>query len=229
MMSANTPLISDEFDRFENLLKQFIQGLDAEPSADAAHDVQHITRVVKTARALCAQIEGGSEGPCDAWVVVPAAYLHDCVSLPKDHPNRHKGSSMAADKAVGFLESIDFSCEKLPAIHHAIVAHSFSAGVRPQTIEAKVVQDADRLDALGAIGITRCIQVGTALNRQLYSLYDPFCKTRAPDDGVYTLDHFYTKLFHLRDSLQTEASKQEADARIAFMQSFLAQLDKEIC
>ena len=64
----------------------------------------------------------------------------------------------------------------LPEIRHAIEAHSYSAGIAPRTIEAKVVQDADRLDALGAIGLARCIAVGAALGRPLYEPDDPFCR-----------------------------------------------------
>ena len=89
---------------------------------------------------------------------------------------------------------------------HAIEAHSYSAGIPPQSIEAKVVQDADRLDALGAIGVARCIAVGSALGRPLYQADDPFCSARSPDDSGASVDHFYSKLLKLATTMQTAAA-----------------------
>ena len=160
--------------------------------------------------------------------MVPAAWLHDCVSLPKNHPERHLASTLAGDKAIEFLASIHYPSEYYEAIFHAIRAHSFSANFAPETLEAKIVQDADRLDALGAIGIARCMQVSGALNRTLYSLKDPFCEARKPDDTVYSIDHFYNKLFHIAESLNTSSAQLEGKRREAIMRDFLDQLALEI-
>lgn len=227
-MSNKTPCIPLDLAALAAKCRGYIQSLEASEANDAAHDLQHILRVVKSARALCAAENREQQGACNEEIVLPAAYLHDCVSLPKNHPQRHRSSEMAADQAIDFLASIDYPRDKLDAVHHAIMAHSFSAGLTPETLEAQVVQDADRLDALGAIGVTRCIQVGTALDRVFCAIEDPFCTTRTPDDSVYTLDHFYTKLLKLRETFQTEAGREEADRRIAFMQSYLSQLAAEI-
>lgn len=124
--------------------------------------------------------------------------------------------------------SIDYPSEYLQDIHHAIIAHSFSANVDPITLEAKIVQDADRLDALGAIGITRCIQVSSTLGRSLYSSEDPFCYERVPDDSSYTLDHFYTKLLNLSSTMKTKSAVKEADKRTLVMRAFLMQLESEL-
>lgn len=191
-------------------------------AADVAHDVEHIERVVKTAKKLAQQEVAQLE------VVVPAAWLHDCVSLPKSHPDRARASSMAGDKAIALLKSMDYPAEYLDAIHHAISAHSFSANIEPKTLEAKVVQDADRLDALGAIGVARCMQVSGALNRPLYASQDPFCQDREPDDKAYSIDHFYQKLLHIADSLNTVSAQQEGKRRESWMRSFLTQLGSEI-
>nr|WP_086937473.1 HD domain-containing protein [Thaumasiovibrio occultus] len=199
--------------------QQFLTDVDL---PDAAHQLDHILRVVNVADKLARQENA------DLIVVRAAAWLHDCVALPKDHPKRHLGSTLAADKAVAFLAGLGFSATQLDAIHHAIVAHSFSANVTPTTLEAKIVQDADRLDALGAIGIARCLQVGTALKRDLYSLVDPLCETRTPDDSHFTIDHFFTKLFKLPDTMNTLAGRKEAHQRATFMQQFLNQLGDEI-
>lgn len=196
--------------------------IEQQMATDAAHDRQHIERVVHTARQL-AEAEGA-----ELAVVIPAAWLHDCVTLPKNAPNRHEASQLAAAEAVRFLRSIDYPEQHLDGIAHAIVSHSFSAGIVPTTLEAKVVQDADRLDAIGAIGVARCMMVGGVLQRPLYHPADPFCQSREPDDLTYTIDHFYRKLFKIGQTLHTTAARAEATRRNAFMQTFLDQLAHEI-
>ena len=90
------------------------------------------------------------------------------------------------------------------------------------------MQDADRLDALGAVGLARCIAVGAALGRPLYEPDDPFCRSRAPDDRGASVDHFYTKLLTLADTMQTPAGRREAERRTAFLRAFIAQLESEL-
>ena len=196
--------------------------LKAQIADDAAHDQAHIRRVVKSAVQL-AEIENA-----DLNVVVPAAWLHDCVVVPKDSPQRSHASRLAAETAVFHLQSINYPAQYLDAIAHAIEAHSFSAGIPPRTVEAKVVQDADRLDAIGAIGIARCFMVGNSMGTTIYNETDPFCVERQPDDRLFSVDHFYTKLFTLVDTMQTEAGREDAKRRTAFMRDFLAQLGSEI-
>jgi uncharacterized protein len=193
-----------------------------QPGADPGHGIAHIERVVANALRLAAQ-EGAR-----AEIVLPAAWLHDCVHVAKDSPERTAASRRAADHASGFLRSAGYPEEWLPAIHHAIEAHSYSAGIAPRTVEARVVQDADRLDALGAIGVARCIAVGAALGRPLYEPSDPFCASRPPDDGGASVDHFYSKLFKLAGTMQTDAGRREAERRTAFVRAFVAQLESEI-
>lgn len=205
--------------QFEPAFAAFIQ---AEMQTDLAHDYQHVLRVVKNASKLCQQ-----EGAIEA-VVLPAAWLHDCLSLPKDHPQRAQASQLAADKAISFLTSIQYPAEHYQAIHHAICCHSYSANITPTTLEAKIVQDADRLDALGAIGIARCLQVSSQLKRPLYAPDDPFCNTREVDDKTFTLDHFYQKLLKIKNTMHCQSAKKEADKRSEYMQGFLEQLQGEI-
>jgi uncharacterized protein len=164
----------------------------------------------------------------DRAIVHPAAWLHDCVIVPKDSPQRAQASRLAAGKAIAYLRTAGYADEYLNDIEHAIAAHSYSAGIPPRTLEAKVVQDADRLDAIGAIGIARCLILGGALGRPLYEPEDPFCSDRPPDDLAYTLDHFYTKLLRLADTMQTDAGKAEAARRTDFMIDYLDRLALEI-
>ncbi len=135
---------------------------------------------------------------------------------------------MAADTATAFLERIDYPNALRERIHHAIAAHSFSARIAPTTVEACVVQDADRLDALGAIGVARCLMLGGQLARPLYDSADPFADHRAADDRVYTIDHFYAKLLTLATTMQTASGKAEAERRTAFMRLYLDQLRREV-
>ncbi|PSQ86813.1 MAG: hydrolase [Bacteroidetes bacterium QS_3_64_15] len=202
---------------------RFSEFLDAQAAdADAAHDRAHVERVVTTARQL-ADTEGAQMD-----VVVPAAWLHDCVVLPKDHPDRAHAAQRAAEAAKGFLVDEGYPEQWIPNIEHAIAAHSYSGDGVPETTEAKVVQDADRLDALGAIGIARCFTVGGALDQMLYDPDDPFCADRPPDDDTYTLDHVYAKLLRLPDTMQTEAGRAEAEERASFLRTYLDQLRDEL-
>ena len=191
-------------------------------SPDGAHDLAHVHRVVRNAMQLM------TEERADPRVVVPAAWLHDCIPVSKNARDRASASLRSADAAVRFLGTASYPGDLLPLIHHAIEAHSFSRGLTPRTIEARVVQDADRLDATGAIGIARCFGVGGALGRSLYCPDDPFCQIRSPDDARWTVDHFYRKLLHLADTMQTVSGQREARRRTAFMRHFLAELATEL-
>jgi uncharacterized protein len=212
-------LNSDKLNRLEQSCREFVEHL---PIADKGHDFAHVQRVVTAAKLLAEKEQA------DLEVVLPAAWLHDCVAVAKNSPLRSQASKLAADKAIEFLITIDYASEKLPAVHHAIVAHSYSANVSAETLEAKIVQDADRLDSLGAIGIARCFTVGGAMHRSVYNVDDPFCDNRTPDDDAYTVDHFYNKLFKLPEVMHTYAGKQEAESRVLFMKDFMKRLGQEI-
>ncbi|MEM7350863.1 MAG: HD domain-containing protein [Acidobacteriota bacterium] len=202
--------------RFERFLVRALR------NADAGHDLAHIQRVLATAKQLAAAEQARPE------VVVPAAWLHDCVTVAKNSPERRLASTRAAQQAGDFLRRSGYPGEWIPGIRHAIEAHSFSASIPPETIEAQVVQDADRLDALGAIGIARCLLVGADLELTLYHPSEPFPQTRPADDTAYILDHFYCKLLRLADTMQTAAGRQEARRRSQYMEGFLEQLGREI-
>ncbi len=191
-------------------------------SGDPAHDISHVRRVVKNTLYLT-DIEQSNP-----IITVAAAWLHDCVSVAKDSDLRAEASQLAAHDAVEFLSGTRYPREWLEDVYHAIEAHSFSANIQAQTLEAKIVQDADRLEALGAIGIARCLLTGGSMGTSLYEPGDPFCNEREPDDRQYTLDHFYKKLFTLPETMQTRAGRAEANRRAAYMREFLDQLKAEI-
>jgi uncharacterized protein len=206
---------------WEANFEQFI-GRAIEAAADPAHDLAHVRRVVANARRL-AEVE-----KADMAVVLPAAWLHDCVVLPKDSAQRSSASRLAAEKAGDFLRGAGYPADLIPAIEHAIAAHSFSARIAPRTLEAQVVQDADRLDALGAIGIARTLLLGGAMGKPLYDEGEPLPRIRQPDDGQNVLDHFYIKLLTLAGDMHTAAGRREGERRTRLMRVYLDELEREL-
>ena len=190
--------------------------------ADAGHGIDHVRRVVSNATVI------GEKEIANMSVVLPAAWLHDCVIVAKNSPMRSRASFMAAEAAFEFLSKIEYPQELIPQIRHCIHAHSFSAKVNCETTEAKVVQDADRMEAIGAIGIARCLMTGGAMKQRLYEPSEPFPIDRPYEDTVQSIDHFFAKLLGLAATMQTEHGKQMAMHRTAFMVKFLEELSDEI-
>lgn len=192
------------------------------PSSDPAHDYLHIMRVVTTAKKLCDAEHG------DWAVVMPAAFFHDYINVTKDDPRRPYASQLSAEAAIEYLKSVGYPEQYFEPIRHAIEAHSYSANIKPETLEAKIVQDADRLDSLGAIGIARCFSVGSLMKLPLYSEEDPWAESRNLNDKTNSLDHFFQKLFNLVDHLNTQTAKDDGEHRIAFIKTYLDQIKREI-
>lgn len=192
--------------------------------ADAAHDVSHFRRVWKTAQTL---MQGQQ---VDGLVVLAACYFHDIVSFAKNHPQRHQSSVLAAQKTAEILANDfpDFPDSAVPAVRHAIEAHSFSAGIAPLTLEAKIVQDADRLESLGAIGLARVFAVSGAMGAALFDGNDPFAAERELDDKAYALDHFRCKLLKLPATMQTAKGRELAAHNADFLVHYMAKLSAEL-
>jgi uncharacterized protein len=189
---------------------------------DTSHDFEHVMRVFKNA-AIIARKE-----KADIRMITAAVLLHDIVSYPKSDPRSKNSSLESAEESKKILKKHDFTKDEIKIITDAIRDHSFSRGVIPQTLEGKILQDADRLDALGSIGIARTFAVGGAENRPFYNKYDPFCRKRSPDDKNWTLDHFYKKLLLLEKTMNTKTGKIIARKRLKIMKRFLDELKKEI-
>lgn len=190
--------------------------------ADSGHDIAHVRRVVCNATII------GQEEGAEAPVVLPAAWLHDCVVVAKNSPQRSFASRLAADRALEFLESIDYPTQYRQAIHHAIAAHSFSANIPTDTLEAKVVQDADRLEALGALGLARCLITGASMGVALMNDDEPFPIHREADDRTNSVDHLFVKLLKLPARIQTAKGRQMASQRADFLIQFLRALSDEL-
>ena len=189
---------------------------------DSAHDFDHVMRVYKNAQKICKKEKANEK------LVLCSALLHDIVSYPKSDKRSKLSSIESAQKSKLILKKYNFSKEEIIIISDAIRDHSFSQNKIPKSIVGKILQDADRLDAIGAIGIARVFATGGSLKRPFYNIDDPFCKTRKPDDKIWTVDHFYQKLLKLESLMNTKSGKMEAQKRTKVIKEFLNQLKKEL-
>jgi len=152
----------------------------------------------------------------------PITSRFDCCSLPT---NLRKSLLTRLRKN---LKKHNFALQEIQLVSNAIEDHSFSKNRTPKTLEGKILQDADRLDAIGAIGIARAFSVGGYEKRSFYNNFDPFCIKRNPNDKIWTLDHFYKKLLLLEKNMNTKTAKIEAKRRTKILKKFLVDLKKEI-
>ena len=157
-----------------------------------------------------------------------SALLHDCVPLPKSSPLRKESALLCSEKAREWLKEISWDEQTLEEICGAILDHSFSSGRIPTTLLGEALQDADRLEALGALGLYRTIATGVAMGALLFDPEDPWHKQRELDDRKFTIDHFFTKLLKLPAGFRTRSAKLEAQKRADFLELFLSQLKSEI-
>ncbi|CEE91711.1 conserved hypothetical protein [Xenorhabdus nematophila str. Anatoliense] len=193
-------------------------------NVDSSHDLGHLKRVANNCKIICKD-DGG-----DYDVLIISSYFHDIVSLPKNSPERHKSSEFAAKKTISIVKDYfkEVPVSKYGIIEEAIVSHSYSANIKPVSIEAKILQDSDRIDALGAVGLARVFYIAGKLNQKLFDLDDPFATHRELDDKVYALDHFYTKLLKLPITMNTKKGKEIAEVQSDFLLAYIEKLKKEI-
>jgi uncharacterized protein len=191
--------------------------------ADGAHDLGHLSRVWTNARQI------GLDEPSVDWPVLEAAvWFHDLINLPKNSPDRARASTLSADAAVAFLQADGFDPNRLGAVAHAIAAHSFSANIAPTTTEARILQDADRLEALGAIGLARMFLTQGQMGGAMLDMDDPMAINRPLDDKRFALDHLEVKLLKLPAMMQTRQGRLMAEERAEWMMSFRTRLLSEV-
>jgi uncharacterized protein len=190
---------------------------------DPAHGWEHIERVYRLGVYIAEQENA------DTFTVGMAALMHDIGHLSTEKSKHH--ADLSVSKAGELLLTYDVSSDTREAILHAIAAHSFSLGIEPRTLEARVMRDADRLDALGAIGILRWAITGTVrrtAETYTYHPEDPLANWHTLDDRRYMLDHFFTKLLNLEDTIATQTGRVIARERTAFMRVYLDEFRKEL-
>lgn len=191
---------------------------------DPGHDVEHSFRV-----ALWTIRIGRSGG--DSFRVeaaIAAALLHDLVNPPKNSVDRARASELSASKARTILPEFGFHASEISDICDAIRTHSFSRGEEPKSPLGRALQDADRLEALGAIGLFRTLATGVIMGAELVCEEDPWARNRPLDDKKYSIDHFFAKLLKLPTTMKTKEGKAEALRRAKYLEEFLAQLGTEL-
>lgn len=191
-------------------------------SADPGHDLAHCLRVAQWTVTL------GRTLGVDAREAIAAALLHDIINVPKDHPDRARASTFSADFARQHLAGFGFPEEAVVRVAGAIRDHSFSRGATPETPLGDALQDADRLEALGVIGLFRCISTGVLMGARYFHDIDPWADNRALDDRAFSIDHFAVKLLKLPATMRTAAGRAEADRRAAYLEHTLSELAHEL-
>lgn len=186
---------------------------------DAAHDLSHLLRVALWTLRF-------AELPFAE--TVSAALLHDLVNLPKNHPDRARASEYSAEKASQLLRSLDFPEDSVQRVAEAIRQHSYSRGEVPTAPLARALQDADRLEAIGAIGLMRVFSTGARMGARFFHDSDPWAKSRELDDKSFSVDHFYTKLLLLEQTMTTQGGRAEARRRTDVLRRFLRDLGEEL-
>ncbi|WP_083253526.1 HD domain-containing protein [Pandoraea sp. ISTKB] len=226
MTSSDNPLLQ-AFHPYGDTIAAVLDTMGVQASQqdsdDGSHDWSHLIRVWKLVKEIAAEEPG-----LDLEMLAVATLLHDCVAVEKTDPRRSQASRLSADKASEVLRTMGWEAARIDATAHVIEAHSFSAGIAPRSHEACVLRDADRLDAIGAIGIARTFYVAGRNGSRLYDPVDPFAAHRELDDRRFALDHFETKLLHLADGLMTATAQRIGERRVATMRAYVDLLREEI-
>ena len=197
------------------------------PVGDLSHDVHHLVRVYLWSLRLAA------EAGADPDLAGAGALVHDLVSIPKEAADRPLAGEQSAKMAVEPLRAAGYSDDEVSAIFEAVRTSSWSRGLEPTGPLGQVLQDADRLAAIGAVGIARtfaCAQTMVSRGRQLrlFDDEDATAGDRAPDEDRFALDHFRTKLLKLARGMHLPTARKEATRRHAVMFRFLEELEAEV-
>lgn len=221
-------------EKYQKIRKIVIKEL---AEADAGHDINHVMRVYN----MCLKLSKGVKN-LDQEVLRLAALLHDIGGIKelKDRSGQTCHAEESAKMARKILKKFNYPQNKIDAVAHCVLAHRYKTEVKPETKEAKILFDADKLDALGAIGIAR-VYIWTGNNKaQIYSdmPLEKYLKEnivgakpngRIKDKTKHNpFFEFELKLKRLPEKLHTEKAKALAKKRLAYMKSFFARMKKEI-
>jgi uncharacterized protein len=191
---------------------------------DPSHDILHSLRVLGNVEYLASR-EGG-----DLEILIPAALFHDGVNYPKNTPEAKLATEHSAELATRLLEETpEYPAEKIPVVAQAIRDCSFSKGIVPDTLEGKILQDADMLETVGAIAIMRMFTTSGQIGRAFYHEDDPFHETSRDLEGwKYCLDGIESRVLAVEHRLHTPAARELAKPGFAFVRQFLDQLKREL-
>ncbi len=184
------------------------------------HDKYHVERVYSLALRIA------QEEKADTDTVKAAVLLHDIARAQEDEGKINDHASEGAKMAKKILSEVKFPANKIDNVIHCIETHRFRNDLEPKTLEAQILQDADRLDIIGAIGIARVFTRGGWSNTPIH---DPTIKPKAKYDGKSetSTNHIQEKLLKIRDTINTKTAKRIADERHTYVEQFLERLLRE--
>lgn len=190
---------------------------------DPSHDVNHVIRVLNLAEKIAMSVNA------DLDIVLAAACFHDVIVYPKNSHQSKTETNESAELAGSLLRELDdYPIEKIEKVQLAIRQCSYSKGIIPDLLEAKVLQDADRLEATGAISIIRTFSSGGQMNQPFYRPEDPFCEQGEPVPHGSGLDLFYRRLLLVEKGMHTDFARKIAKRRTEFLHTFLNELRTEL-
>jgi uncharacterized protein len=219
---TDAPLLTRRLERLRALVQDRASGVDL------AHDHHHLLRVYRWAVRLA------PEAGADPELAGAAALVHDLSAIPKDSPDRNQGGERSADQAREPLAEAGFGADEVDTILGAVRTSSWSAELAPDGPVGVVLQDADRLDAIGALGIARTFTTAQSIHSRTGALglaapEDPLARCgRSPDERRWAVDHFATKLLGLAAGMRLPSARTEAARRQSVMDQFLTALEREI-
>lgn len=190
---------------------------------DPAHDIDHLLRVLRTAFHIA-----DNYADIDRCVLLIACYFHDYLSSSKSVTFSELSSRVTADHVEKIFGRDLLSAHQLQKLHNAILCHSYSAQRLGESIESDILYDADKIDALGAIGIARLFCVAGAIRSKIYDYADPFFESRDSDDKQFAIDHFYKKILLLPEKMRTPEGRSLAKKKVRIVEHFLDQLRTDI-
>jgi|SRR6056297_2042681 len=188
-----------------------------------AHDWQHVRRVAELAETLAAE----SDRDVDERTLLAAVWLHDVGRSREDHGEIDDHAEWGAAEAERVLADLGATDDTVAAVQHCVRAHRYSNDVDPETVEARLLCDADNLDALGAVGVARCFTYGGELGQPIH---DPDLPVAADDTeaGETQLNHLQKKVLSLRERMYTDPGRAVAEERHAFVESFVERFEREV-
>ena len=192
------------------------------PNTDVSHDFEHAIRVLLNAERI-SQKEGG-----DPDIIIPSAIFHDIIVYPKNHPHRYRSQEESAECAAEILNEFNYPKDKIIKVKTCILECSFSKGIMPNSLESKIIQDSDGLEATGAISIMRTYSSTGQMQKPFYHSQDPFCSSRNPEPLQFALDLFYERLLIIAERMHTDTAKKIAIRRTEFLKGFLEEFKLEL-
>jgi uncharacterized protein len=195
-----------------------------------SHDWYHVRRVARLAETLVeADVEAESdaaESDVNEDVLFAAVWLHDIGRAKEDRGEIADHAEWGAREAAEILRDLGADADTIEAVQHCVRAHRYSNDVEPETREAEILSDADNLDALGAVGVARTFSYGGELGQPIH---DPDLPPEDDDTavGATQFNHIHEKLLSLRDRMYTDAGREAADDRHAYVAEFVERLERE--